>query len=637
MQAAVKHTPGQDAKSIYGAGSHLLFAVLIFGTTAAAAQVALGTATSADDQPTYQLRANVRRVYVDVVVTDHKGYPVKGLTSEDFQVFEDGVLQPKRGFDVHELKGADPETSDLKLDLPPNTFANLVSAPKDSPVTVILYDVLNTPIDAMPAAHAAMVKFIKDQKSSSRIAIFVLGSRLRMLQGFTDDETQLLEAINSKAAGTQQSSLLMTDTAASTANNAITADLPANATNILSDLKSLEATENTTMLRQRLETTVNAFAQIARFVSTLPGRKNLIWLSGSFPSGALPNGDTAAAGTANEFGDTYSLAGEVKEMENLLNVTHVVMYPVDVRGLQVDTRFSATSNTRVSPGAPPPSSFNTQQAAEHGTMDSVAESTGGRAFYNTNGLKEAMQSAIEEGSSYYTITYQPTNAKDDGTLRKIKVELRQPGYQLAYRRSYFANPAVHAAALAQEAGGQPEQDVFLQAGMQHGAPVSPELFFEASVNPVGGAMVATPAEMQALSEFIATKLKRGTKEPVATEPIKVQHYEVSYVILGRQLDLPPRGNGKYATNMTFALAAYSPDSLIVNGLEASVKNEIPEAQYQKIKAKGYHASLVFAVPVGATALRIAARDAIGNHMGTIEVPLPLPAVKSPPAATVSKQ
>ena len=114
---------------------------------------------------------------------------------------------------------------------------------------------------------------------------------------------------------------------------------------------------------------------------------------------------------------------------------------------------------------------------------------------------------------------------------------------------------------------------------------------------------------------------------VDAEAVKVQHYEVSYAILGRQLELPKIGEGKYATSMTFALAAYAADSEILNGMEVSVKNTIPAAQYEKIKAEGYKAAMVFVVPVGAVSLRIAARDAIGGHVGTIEVPLPVVAAR----------
>ena len=586
--------------------------------------VAVGqvVANGPDASQGYRLQTNVRRVAVDVVVTDAKGHPVKGLGRDDFQVFEDGVAQPVRGFDAHVVAAAGVSSAkeDLSLELPKNTFANLVRAPEDRPVTVILYDVLNTPRDAMPYAHEAMVKFIKEQKSGSRIAIFVLGDRLRMLQGFTDDETRLMRALNSKAAGTQQSAALMTDSGETTLQTVIAGDQQiGDATVLLGEMKSLEDSENAMLQQQRLEVTIGAFAQIARFVSALPGRKNLIWMSGSFPSGVMPNTDTAVTATANEFGDVYDYAAKVKEAEDLLNVNHVAVYPVDVRGLMGNPQFSAASNAK----GPPSTKVNplfAQQAAEHGTMDQVAEDTGGRAFYNTNGLEEAMREAVDEGSTYYTLTYAPTNSKVDGGLRKISVKVRKAGYSLAYRRSYFAVDAGRAGV-----GAAAQKDLILDAGMQHGAPISSELFFEAGVEPVGGVVSATAKEMEALGDFLATKTKSG--KVVDPEPVKVQHYEVSYAILGRQLELPVVGEGKYATSMTFALAAYAADSEILNGMEVSVKNTIPAAQYEKIKAEGYKAAMVFVVPVGATALRIAARDAIGGHVGTIEVPLPVVAAR----------
>jgi VWFA-related protein len=611
---------------------------LILGTfVAASGQTTPAVSDANPAQPAYQLKATVTRTFVDVVVTDRKGHPVKGLTRDDFQVFEDGVPQALRGFDVHDLSSASAPKPDLPPHLPPNTFANLVKAPEDQPVTVILYDVLNTPLDAMPYAHEAMVKFIKDQKSGSRIAIFVLSDRLHMLQGFTDDETRLLEAINSKSARTQQSMQLQLDTSSSTAGSALSTEVPEGAVDMLGQLKSLETEESNYLLQQRLELTVESFSQIARFVSALPGRKNLIWLSGSFPSAVLPDSDPTLGGTANEFGGAIDLGQDVKEAEDLLNKSHVSVYPVDVRGLKVSPQFSASTNSK-GPPSTKPDPFANQQAAEHSTMDEVADNTGGHAFYNTNGLKQAMDSAMEDGGSYYSLFYAPTNTKQDGTLRRVKVQLRQPGYQLSYRRSYFADGTPHPEEAAQAGPNAPEHNLLLDNAMQHGAPVSSQLFLEASVNPVGGAMTATPKEMESLSEFIALKKKRGSKEPPPAEPLKVQHYEVSYAVLGRQLSLPPAGEGKCQTNMTFALGAYSPDSLLVNGYEVSVKNAIPAAQCQKIKTQGYHANMIFAVPVAATALRLAARDGIGDRIGSLEVPLPIaPANPAPqPAAPEAK-
>jgi hypothetical protein len=39
------------------------------------------------------IKENVRRVIVDVVVTDGSGRPVRGLTRDDFSVAEDGKPQ----------------------------------------------------------------------------------------------------------------------------------------------------------------------------------------------------------------------------------------------------------------------------------------------------------------------------------------------------------------------------------------------------------------------------------------------------------------------------------------------------------------------------------------------------------------
>lgn len=607
--------------------SAVWIAALAVGCGELSAQATSTPPSSGEGQPTYRLQTSVRRVYIDVVAVDAHGHPVRGLNRDDFRLYEDGVPQTLRGFDVHEPANRNDARPDLLMELPPNTFTNIVRAPEDGPVTVILYDMLNSPTDAMPYAHEALVNFIKEQKSSSRIAIFVLGERLRMLQGFTDDETSLLRAINSRGARTQQSRHLSVDTTESREQAGIEADLPVGATSILSEMKSMETSEHTAILRDRLGLTVGAFTQIARFVSTLPGRKNLIWLSGSFPSGVMPDSDPAVDGTVSEFGDAYSLSNEVTEMENLLNLSRLVIYPVDVRGLEANPTFSAANASRIGPVQPKATDpFSTQQAAEHGTMNSIAESTGGRAFYNTNGLKAAMQSAMEDGSSYYTLTYAPPNAKDDGRLRHIKVELRDPEYRLEYRRSYVTTRAADAAA-AQATVTSPE-NVFLNAAMQHGATISPELFLEATVYPVGETMPASMREMEDLREFVKTKTTRRSDEPPPLKPIEVQHYEVKYAVLGRQLEIPPVGNSRYATNMTFALAAYSPDGLILNGMEVSAKKQVSEDEYQQIKRDGYRASMFFVVPVEASALRLAARDGIGNCMGTVEVPLPLPPLGS---------
>ncbi len=579
------------------------------------------------------LQMYTRRVTVDVVVTDGKGKPVRGLTRDDFRVLEDGKQQTLRSFDAHVLEHKDGPPPKLPaLDLPPHTYANLVQAPEDGPVTVLLYDVLNTPAQSMPDAHAAMVKFIKGQPPGSRTAIFVLGDRLRMLEGFTDDDTRLLAAINSKAAGTQQSTLLLNGTTSGNALPDLTQGNPTDPnadptavgpSSLIGQLNSMEQMEQVLQYRERIFATAEGFAEIARFLAALPGRKNLLWLSGSFPGSVLPDTDLSVSGTSSEFGMTINADREIKIANDLLNASHVSVYPIDVRGLQTNSFYSAGNNVRVTPNSPPKiNSFANQQNAEHSTMDTIADNTGGHAFYNTNGLAQAMQQAIDQGSVYYTLTYSPANPKFDGGIRHIKVELDKDGYQLSYRKSYYAEGG----SLSAGTPGAPHSAVPdgvtsydpMTALMKHGAPISSELFFEATVLPVGGAMPATAKEMAQLTQFAAIKQAAG-------QPMTVQHEEVSFLILGRLLEMPALGDGRYDLKLGFGVAVFNADGLLENGIEIQYNDPISAAEHDRIKSSAYRTRLSVAVPVDAHWIRIAVRDAADGRTGTLEVPVPAPA------------
>lgn len=117
------------------------------------------------------------------------------------------------------------------------------------------------------------------------------------------------------------------------------------------------------------------------------------------------------------------------------------MYPVDIRGLTVNPAFGAAS-ARVyrSPGSfsNAHGRFSQQLDAEHATMDKIAEDFRGHAFYDTDGLRKAISSGIDDGANYYSLSYSPTNKKFDGSLRKIRVVIRHSGYHLSYRHDYVA-------------------------------------------------------------------------------------------------------------------------------------------------------------------------------------------------------
>jgi len=138
----------------------------------------------------------------------------------------------------------------------------------------------------------------------------------------------------------------------------------------------------------------------------------------------------------------------VKWTANLLTRSRVAVYPIDARGLFTNPDMSAAlahppggeTLTGRTPGEFQQSEvhFSDQRASDKLGMNRLAQQTGGKAFYDTNGLKEALQEAINDGSNYYTLAYVPADRRWDGRYRSVRVKLDQPGVDLFYRQGYFA-------------------------------------------------------------------------------------------------------------------------------------------------------------------------------------------------------
>jgi Ca-activated chloride channel homolog len=81
---------------------------------------------------------------------------------------------------------------------------------------------------------------------------------------------------------------------------------------------------------------------------------------------------------------------------------------------------------------------------DEGTLRTVSERTGGRAFFPTSekALQAAFSEIEQELRAQYVVTYSPTNAKRDGSYRKLRIELvnpekRKDKLSLIYRPGYY--------------------------------------------------------------------------------------------------------------------------------------------------------------------------------------------------------
>ena len=144
-------------------------------------------------QPAPVFKASSRLVVVDVVVSNGNGDPVHDLKQQDFTVLEDGKPQTIVGFD-EQRPDAKAKAAPPNLDLPANVYTNYTTRTEPGALTVLLFDQLNTDRPNLAYAKNEMLRFLKKLPPGKKVALYTLGSQLRMVQGFTEDSDQLIAA-----------------------------------------------------------------------------------------------------------------------------------------------------------------------------------------------------------------------------------------------------------------------------------------------------------------------------------------------------------------------------------------------------------------------------------------------------------
>ena len=568
--------------------------------------------SSAQDAASTVLRVNTNLVLVDVTVTDH-GQPVHGLERGRFHISEDGHEKMIAAFEEHQPRAAPPDlkaTEAAVAALPPRTVTNLPLYPDTGVVNVLLLDALNTPVASQADARAQFIQFLSTIKPGTPFAIFTLTNRLRLIEGFTTDPARLAAAFkNNKTLPSQSIPLeeLKSEKENLEQEIARLEDLPVKNMKITIDaLKQFENDATTTKTDERVLGTLEALSELARYLGAIPGRKNLLWFSGSFPITLDPDPHENLWGGG---GNVESYANQIRRTDDLLTASRVAVYPIDARGWltspTVDATYEPTSSNLLHAEQKmkdAQNDFLTQNAEEHDTLSIIAEETGGRAFYNTNDLKNAVAEAVEDGSSFYTIAYDPGAEKQDGSFRRIKVSVNGGNYKLAYRDGYYADrgPAAHG----------PNGSGSTLSAILHGAPPATQIVLTARVLPSTDAQFKNVALPDGPAGQMATAIK-GPRHLYVVD-LGVDSHTLTFT------DLP---DGDRAAKIEFILVAYDADGTRVNYQDQAMEIMLRPTQYDGIMAQGLQARMFIDLPQSPDYLRVAVRDVNAERVGSLEVPV----------------
>ena len=546
--------------------------------------------------------SNVRVVLLDVVVTDGDGNPIGDLKESDFRILEDKKAQNIASFKEH--RGAPVIVSDLPP-MPSGVYTNYPVTSNADSIDVILMDSLNTPILDQDYAHQQILKYLRTVPTGARVAIFTLSSRLRMVQEFTTDPVRLQTALNDPRLVTSQSSPLLQSPAerqadadfiehlqANQMGNPAAGNLALEAVDPVNSLKAMLAERDARITQERVEITLNAFQQLARYLSGFPGRKNVMWVSGGFPLMIFPPADLLAPSLSPS-----SFRDALEETADLCTAAQMAIYPVSAEGLVGDPRYMANASpisrpgVAVATGAEQMANFLRNDFLRNHMMDSLAKDTGGQAFYNTNGLKEVLMKVTNEGMHYYTLTYSPTNSKMDGRYRHTHVEIANHKYKLSYRRGYYAtNTSI--------GSGQHSAHLPLLPLMSFGLPDIAQLVYKLSVTP----STSRPKSKQTLTDF---------NEPSV-------HYALDIAVSLYQLNLELLPDGNRRAQLEVRVIAYdnAGKPLAMAGEQGAV-NLAPKA-FEEAQKTGIHLHEEIDVPANSSIhLRTGVYDLSSGRAGTL--------------------
>ena len=323
---------------------------------------------------------------------------------------------------------------------------------------------------------------------------------------------------------------------------------------------------------------IDTLHQMAVYLSQLPGRKNILWFSG---------GSTLYLRDDFTFSNVDPAAW--RDLYDELEQERIAVYPIDARGL---TTY-----------------FDRRMWHQQVLMNETARATGGLAFYNNNGLKEITGHVLDDDGSFYTLTYTPHDFHFDNKWHKVSVKLNVDGYQLSYRRGYFADGSPGGAQ-------QPQKTMARTRLLPNGEKVqlpemrSTPIIFQARVLPVSDPVVASGPQL--MSVIQAPPPKKGAV------PYSIRYALPVDALTKQTID----GNSK----VTFGVAALVLNregrvvdshadkvTLTLNGEVIRAHPDIPLALDQRLNLKKDDEYLYLAV-----------WDMISGQLGTLQVPVQVP-------------
>lgn len=377
-------------------------------------------------------RVAVTVIEVPVTVTDRSGNPLTELSVENFQLYDDGKGVPIAYFETVDLENV---AASANARINPVARLNIV----------ILFDLSYSKPGTLERARRAATEFVETQmteRDRAVVATYSVETGFNVATSFTSDRDLLKLAIQTLGHPKffrPTDPLLLSAIPASSGADPTTAgfDRGAEAMAIAEVFDGINQAIEDRFSGVRLERQFESFANFARLLESVSGRKQIIMLSEGFDPRLVQGKEASTAENIADMDaiatgepwrvssdDRYGLVStkrELMRMGEIFRRSDVVLHAVDIKGIRtrVDARggFSRDSNE---------------------ALFLMTEPTGGRVFKNSNDLAENLSRLIRQQRFVYILGFHGTAGGEPGRFHNLDVRLQHvPGGRVTHRAGYY--------------------------------------------------------------------------------------------------------------------------------------------------------------------------------------------------------
>lgn len=342
ISAKLREMAVSCTRPVPGSFGRLLSFVLIFSASALAMQP--------DTPPNETLS-----VTLNVVATDSSGKPVPDLTAADFRVSDNGSPQELTAFRRNQGNG-------------PSAL-------------VLLFDLLNLNLASVGYEWQQIKQSLPEMPASESLYLYLL---------VKDGSLYAVHALPADGAIPAQPDTSWIQNIGPLLQTA------------MQKVNQLRPTDIRTQINIRFQATYNALDHLRSAMATVPGRKELVWVTYGIPSSIRYVG-----------GEWFDCTPLLRQLAARFNGANVAVYTVDP-GMNLGRGMLNRDALQVLTG-----------------------NTGGRSFTSSD-VRHSVVQAVADARINYSLQYTPTHENRDGKYHQVRVACNRKGVHIQTEQGYFA-------------------------------------------------------------------------------------------------------------------------------------------------------------------------------------------------------